>query len=163
MRENALTDDVDPAPRILRLLASRLRLSGGPDATELFRGLLDDAIVLEGGRAMSGDECNSAHGRLLARERRVGLRRGSAKPEPKPGASALESLSQQELDMILREVELGGYPLEDDGDERLVRHLIDQLAHQVRSGSRQLDSIPEDWTRERVRAAVADDAAPRTR
>jgi hypothetical protein len=56
MRENVLADDVDQAPRILRLLASRLRLSGGPDATELFRGLLDDAIVLEGGRAMSGDE-----------------------------------------------------------------------------------------------------------
>jgi hypothetical protein len=150
MRENLLTDDVDPAPRILRLLASRVRLSGGAGAVELARGLLDDADVLEGGRSMSGDESNRAHGRLLARERRVNLRRGSSSATPNASASSASQLSQQDLGHVVRSIEIGEYGDVEPASPQVQRHAILHMAKKVSSGAISLDDIAEEWLRDRV-------------
>jgi hypothetical protein len=71
MRSSPVSDDVDVAPRLLRIVASRCRLSGYP---ELAKGLLEDARVLEG-QPMREEDRNGAHARLLAREVELATRR----------------------------------------------------------------------------------------
>jgi hypothetical protein len=69
-RSSTLTDDVDPGPRLLRLLASSLIASGEPVGRRIARRLRRDADVLEGA-TMTAAESNRPHSRMLARERRV--------------------------------------------------------------------------------------------
>lgn len=154
MRENALTDDVDPAPRILRLLASRIRLSGGPDAEKLARGIRDDALVLEGKRAMDNVESNRDHGRLLARERRVDLRRGEAVVKPKEQPAEERVLSHDDERARDSVVEAGDYELA-DADADVQRHYVDLYTARVREGRVRLEAIRDEWLRERVRARLA--------
>lgn len=76
-RSSSLTDDVDPAPRVLRLLASSLAASGEAVGKTIAARLRHDAEILEG-RTMTAAEANRPHARMLARERRVRPRRNRA-------------------------------------------------------------------------------------
>jgi len=77
--DRALVDEVDPVPRMLRIIAAVV--SSEPDTKALPERLVWAARVLEGA-PLKGRDCNRAVGRLLAKERRVdppprGRRKGS--------------------------------------------------------------------------------------
>lgn len=101
-------DSIDPAPRILRLMASAV--GARPEYAELVRAWRRTAEILEGA-AMTDAEANLAHGRLLAKERRVKkvIREGPnrsrviAKPGEPPRLSPEDERARQ------REIENGTY------------------------------------------------------
>ena len=89
-----ITDDVDPAPRVLRIVANAIRAGfraqnyGAPELDKVFhhfgetahRRILRAAKILEGD-TMKDEEAMSPLGRLLAAERRA-PKKSRAKPKP---------------------------------------------------------------------------------
>ena len=70
-RSSWIDDDIDPAPRLLRLLASSFAASGEAAGKRLAAQLRRDATVLEGDLILNAYEANRPHGRMLTRERRM--------------------------------------------------------------------------------------------
>ena len=126
-RSSTLTDDVDPAPRVFRLLASSLIASGEPAGKRLARRLRRDADVLEGA-TMTADESNRPHSRMLSRERRVRPVRNKAR-DVVVGQAPAATMGSAGIRHYAHFVALGEIPLDSDGvknaeDRAAIRALV---------------------------------------
>jgi hypothetical protein len=102
-------DTVDPAPRLLRILAAALARENGRDDVVAQR-VKWCAEVLEG-RTMTDPEANTKLGRLLSKERRVKkiIRTGAEKFEVEAKAQKDAQLSPEDERARLRMREQGIY------------------------------------------------------